>query len=49
MRLTEAEKKRLKDMIKKADTLEEMIRLETMLKEGRLPTGVHNAGDAMEE
>jgi vacuolar-type H+-ATPase subunit H len=49
MKLTDAEKKRLKDMIKKADTLEEMIRLETMLKEGRLPAGVHNAGDPMEE
>jgi len=49
LKLTEPEKKRLKEMIRKADSLEEMIRLETMLKEGRLPAGVHNTDGLMEE
>jgi hypothetical protein len=49
MQLTEAEKNRLKEMIRKAGSLDEMIRLEKMLKEGRLPAGIHDAGDLMEE
>ena len=48
MKLTGKEKSRLQDMIKKATSLEEIIRLERMLNEGRLPAGFHSA-DAMEE
>ncbi|KAK8090597.1 U2 small nuclear ribonucleoprotein A [Apiospora phragmitis] len=48
IKLTDQEKKRLQDMIKKATSLDEITRLETMLREGRLPAGVH-AGDEMEE
>jgi U2 small nuclear ribonucleoprotein A' len=48
IKLTEKEKKRLQDMIKKATSLDEITRLETMLREGRLPAGVH-VGDEMEE
>lgn len=49
IKLTEKEKKRLQDMIKKATSLDEITRLETMLREGRLPAGVHLDDDAMEE
>ncbi|RYO79435.1 hypothetical protein DL766_006861 [Monosporascus sp. MC13-8B] len=48
MKLTDKEKKRLQDMIKKATSLDEITRLETMLREGRLPAGVH-LDDEMEE
>ncbi|KAK7927602.1 hypothetical protein PG985_004600 [Apiospora marii] len=48
IKLTGQEKKRLQELIKKATSLDEITRLETMLREGRLPAGVH-AGDEMEE
>ncbi len=48
MKLTDAEKKRLQEMIKRADSLQEIIRLEKMLNEGTLPPGVH-LDDVMEE
>ncbi|KAI1660745.1 L domain-like protein [Daldinia decipiens] len=48
MKLTEKEKTRLQDMIKKATSLDEITRLETMLREGRIPAGVH-LNDEMEE
>lgn len=48
IKLTDKEKKRLQDMIKKATSLDEITRLETMLREGRLPAGVH-LDDEMEE
>jgi U2 small nuclear ribonucleoprotein A' len=48
LKLTEKERKKLQDMIKKADSLEEIIRLEKALNEGRLPPGIM-AEDAMEE
>ncbi|KAI5921558.1 leucine-rich repeat-domain-containing protein [Camillea tinctor] len=48
IKLTDKEKKRLQDMIKRATSLDEITRLETMLREGRLPAGVHLA-DEMEE
>jgi U2 small nuclear ribonucleoprotein A' len=47
IKLTDAEKKRLQEKIKKATSLQEIIALERELEEGRLPSGVH--GDAMEE
>ncbi len=50
MKLTDVEKKRLQDMIKRAQSLDEIIRLETMLNEGRLPAGFHiDDDDVMEE
>ncbi|KAI1498666.1 leucine-rich repeat-domain-containing protein [Biscogniauxia marginata] len=48
IKLTDKEKQRLQDMIKRATSLDEITRLETMLREGRMPTGVHVA-DEMEE
>lgn len=48
IKLTDKEKKRLQDMIKNATSLDEITRLETMLKEGRMPAGIH-LGDEMEE
>lgn len=48
IKLTDAERKRLQERIKKAGSLEEIIRLEKELNEGRLPVGIHS-GDAMEE
>ncbi|KKA29920.1 hypothetical protein TD95_001482 [Thielaviopsis punctulata] len=39
MKLTDKEKLRLQDMIKNATTLEEIIKLEKILNEGRLPPG----------
>lgn len=49
IKLTDKERARLQEMIRKATSLEEIIRLEKELNEGRLPTGVMQAGDAMEE
>ncbi|KAI1318417.1 leucine-rich repeat-domain-containing protein [Xylariaceae sp. FL0255] len=48
MKLMDKEKKRLQDMIKRATSLDEITRLETMLREGRVPAGVH-LGEEMEE
>ncbi|KAI0828408.1 L domain-like protein [Hypoxylon sp. FL0890] len=48
IKLTEKEKQRLQDMIKKATSLDEITRLEAMLREGRIPAGVH-LNDEMEE
>ncbi|CRK46411.1 hypothetical protein BN1723_016669, partial [Verticillium longisporum] len=39
IKLTDKEKKRLQEMIKRADSLQEIIRLEKMLNEGTLPPG----------
>jgi U2 small nuclear ribonucleoprotein A' len=49
LKLTDKERKKLQEMIKKADSLEEIIRLEKALNEGRLPPGVMVDDDAMEE
>lgn len=48
LKLTDKEKQRLQDRIKKASSLEEIIRLEKELEEGRLPAGILG-DDAMEE
>ena len=47
IKLTEEEKKKLQERIKKATSLQEIIALEKELNEGRLPSGIH--ADAMEE
>jgi hypothetical protein len=36
-------------MIKKASSLQDIIKLETALNEGKLPQGFHLDGEAMEE
>lgn len=48
LKLTDKEKQRLQERIKKASSLEEIIRLEKELEEGRLPAGIMG-DDAMEE
>jgi U2 small nuclear ribonucleoprotein A' len=48
LKLTDKERKKLQEMIKKADSLEEIIRLEKALNEGRLPPGIM-VEDTMEE
>ncbi|KAH8894115.1 L domain-like protein [Thozetella sp. PMI_491] len=48
LKLTDKEKKKLQEMIKQADSLEEIIRLEKALNEGKLPPGII-LDDAMEE
>ncbi|KAI0396409.1 L domain-like protein [Xylariaceae sp. FL0594] len=48
IKLTDKEKKRLQEMIKRATSLDEITRLETMLREGRMPAGIHVV-DEMEE
>lgn len=48
LKLTDKEKQRLQERIKKASSLEEIIRLEKELEEGRLPAGILG-DDAMEE
>lgn len=47
VKLTEKERKRVEEMIRGAKSLQEIIRLERELNEGRVPGGV--VGDAMEE
>ncbi|KUI54796.1 U2 small nuclear ribonucleoprotein A' [Cytospora mali] len=47
LKLTDKEKQRLQERIKKASSLEEIIRLEKELEEGRLPAGILG-DDAME-
>ncbi|KAH6607834.1 hypothetical protein Trco_004147 [Trichoderma cornu-damae] len=47
IKLTDAERQRLLERIKKAASLQEIIALEKELNEGRLPSGIY--GDAMEE
>lgn len=48
IKLTDKEKTRLQELIRKADSLQDIIRLERELNEGRLPSGVH-VPDEMEE
>ncbi|KAK1771639.1 L domain-like protein [Phialemonium atrogriseum] len=48
LKLTDGERKKLQELIKKASSLEEIIRLEKALQEGRLPPGIM-VDDAMEE
>ncbi|KAK4204926.1 leucine-rich repeat-domain-containing protein [Triangularia verruculosa] len=50
LKLTDKEKRKLQELIKKANSLEEINRLEKALLEGRLPPGIIvEDGDAMEE
>ncbi|KAL8347313.1 hypothetical protein RB598_000923 [Gaeumannomyces tritici] len=48
VKLTDGERKKLRERIKKATSLDEILRLEKELNEGRLPAGIHGS-DAMED
>jgi U2 small nuclear ribonucleoprotein A' len=47
VKLTDKERKKVEEMIKNAKSLQDIIRLEKELNEGRVPAGA--ADDAMEE
>jgi U2 small nuclear ribonucleoprotein A' len=48
VKLTATERKKVEEMIKNAKSLQDIIRLERELNEGRVPAGAQ-ADDAMEE
>lgn len=45
VKLTDAERKRVEDMIRNAKSLQEITRLEKELNEGRIPGGALGAGE----
>lgn len=49
VKLTDKERKKVEEMIKNAKTLQEIIRLEKELNEGRIPSGAQINEDVMEE
>ena len=49
MKLTEREKRKLEAMVKKAKTVSEVQKLEKAIAEGRIPPGVMDDEDAMDE
>ncbi|KAK3985116.1 leucine-rich repeat-domain-containing protein [Cladorrhinum sp. PSN332] len=49
LKLTEKERRKLQEMIRKADSMDEIVKLEKALKEGRLPPGFSVGDDEMEE
>ena len=49
VKLTDQERKRVEEMIKNAKSLQEIIRLEKELNEGRIPAGAQITEYAMEE
>ena len=49
VKLTDKERKKVEEMIRNAKSLQDIIRLEKELNEGRVPAGAQDAGDAMEE
>jgi len=48
VKLTDKERKRVEELVKNAKSLQDIIRLEKELNEGRVPTGAQG-DDAMEE
>jgi U2 small nuclear ribonucleoprotein A' len=48
VKLTDKERKKVEEMIRNAKSLQDIIRLEKELNEGRIPAGAQDA-DAMEE
>lgn len=49
VKLTDKERKKVEEMIRNAKSLQDIIRLEKELNEGRVPAGAQGADDAMEE
>lgn len=49
VKLTDKERKKVEELIRNAKSLQEIIRLEKELNEGRIPAAAQSADDAMEE
>lgn len=49
VKLTDKERKKVEELIKNAKSLQDIIRLEKELNEGRIPAAAQGADDAMEE
>lgn len=49
VKLTDKERKKVEELIRNAKSLQEIIRLEKELNEGRVPLGAQGANDQMEE
>jgi U2 small nuclear ribonucleoprotein A' len=49
VKLTDKERKKVEELIRNAKSLQEIIRLEKELNEGRIPAGAQGADDMMEE
>jgi U2 small nuclear ribonucleoprotein A' len=49
VKLTDKERKKVEELIKNAKSLQDIIRLERELNEGRVPVGAQGLDDAMEE
>lgn len=49
VKLTDKERKKVEELIRNAKSLQEIIRLEKELNEGRIPSGAQGADDAMVE
>lgn len=49
VKLTDKERKKVEELIRNAKSLQDIIRLEKELNEGRVPVGAQGADDDMEE
>jgi U2 small nuclear ribonucleoprotein A' len=49
VKLTDKERKKVEELIKNAKSLQDIIRLEKELNEGRVPAAAQEADDMMEE
>ncbi len=49
VKLTDKERKKVEELIRNAKSLQDIIRLEKELNEGRIPAAAQGADDAMEE
>lgn len=49
VKLTDKERKKVEDLIRNAKSLQDIIRLEKELNEGRVPAAAQGADDEMEE
>lgn len=49
VKLTDKERKKVEELIRNAKSLQDIIRLEKELNEGRVPAAAQGADDAMEE
>ncbi len=49
VKLTDKERKKVEELIRNAKSLQEIIRLEKELNEGRVPTDAQGADDVIEE
>lgn len=49
VKLTDKERKKVEELIRGAKSLQDIIRLEKELNEGRVPVGAQGGDDAMEE